>query len=125
MLIGASTIIIIFAIAISGVLQGTSSQSFSQIITVGPVWSTDVWSCTSSDNFVVHGALRSPGPGNQIAIDITGAGTQSLYTLEPGQIETFSVGSSSGTIKITRTGPITGFLTMQTISGATAGCTPI
>ena len=76
------------------------------------------------DDFMIYGSLRALGDGNQIAIAITGIGTQSLYELDSGQLETFSVGASAdNTIVITRTGTITGFITMQTTSDASAGCT--
>ena len=123
-LVAASTVIIIFAIAIAAALQGSSANSFSQVITVGPIWNTDSWTCTSNDDFMVFGSLRALGTGNQIAIAITGVGTQSLYELDSGQLETFSVGApADNTIIITRTGTITGFITMQTTSDASAGCT--
>jgi len=125
MLVGGATIIIIFAIVITAAVQGTSGQAFSKIITVGPVWTTDAWSCISTSDFIIHATLRSNGPGNQIAIDISDKGTQSLYTLESGQLETFSIGSPPGAITITRTGPITGFITMQTASNADAKCIPM
>ena len=123
-LVAASTVIIIFAIAIAAALQGSSANSFSQVITVGPIWNTDSWTCTSDNDFMIYGSLRALGIGNQISISITGAGTQSLYELDAGQLETFSVGAPAGSdIIISRTGSITGFLTMQTTSDATASCT--
>jgi len=123
-LVAASTVIIIFAIAIAAAVQGSPGTSFSQVITVGPIWNTDSWTCTSDDDFMIYGSLRALGDGNQIAIAITGVGTQSLYELDSGQLETFSVGASAdNTIVITRTGTITGFITMQTTSDASAGCT--
>jgi len=123
LLAGGIVLIIVFAIAITAVLQGSPPPAFSQVITVGPVWSGDVWVCTSDANFMVFGSLRGIG-NSQISINISGKGTQSLYSLTPGQIETFSVGGEANdqTI-ITRTGTVTGFLTLQTTSDATASCT--
>jgi len=125
MLIGGATVIIVFAIVITAAVQGQSGQAFSQIITVGPVWSTDAWSCTSDADFMIHAALRSGVPGNQISISMPTIGTQSLITLESGKLEAFSIGSPAGTIKITRTGITTGFITLQTTSDATASCRPV
>ena len=45
--------------------------------------------------------------------------------LEAGHLESFSVGASGGQqIIITATGTISGFITLQTISGAEANCVP-
>ena len=124
LLAAAAVVIILFAIAITAVVQGSPSPTFSQIITVGPVWNSDVWSCTSDADFIVHGTLRGIGENPQLTISISDVGTQSLYTLESGKMETFSIGSDAGdTITLTRTGTITGFITMQTTSDATAACT--
>ena len=46
-LVSASTIIIIFTIVITATVQSETGNQFSQVITVGPVWSTDAWICTS------------------------------------------------------------------------------
>jgi len=123
--IGA-VIVIIFAIVITALAQGPPEKSFSQIITVGPVWNTNTWSCTSDADFMVYGTLRSL-QGATLTISISGLGTQSLYSLNAGQIETFSVGSpASHTMTITGTGAtVTGWITLQTTSGATASCTQI
>ena len=122
MLVGGAVVIIVFAIAIAAVLQGSSASSFSQVVTVGPVWNGDVWSCTSNSDFMIHAVLRSTGE-SQLAINIPDLGTQSLYTLEPGQMETFSIGAKAdNTITITRTETITGFITLQTASDTNAGC---
>lgn len=122
-LVGASTVIIIFAIVISAIVLSSSAQASSQIITVGPIWTTDAWTCTSDADFMIYATLRSPNVGSQISINISSSGTQSLYTLDQGKLETFSVGGPPGSSTITRTGTVTGFITMQTISGATASCT--
>ncbi len=121
-LVGASTVILIFVIVITAAVQGSSSQTFSQIILVGPLWTTDAWTCTSDADFMIYGTLRTPDVGSQISINISSGGTQSLFTLDQGKLETFSVGSPPGTVIITRTGTVTGFITMQTTSIATASC---
>ena len=123
MLVGAATVIIVFAIVITAAVQGPQEKAFSQIITVGPVWPTDAWVCTSDANYVVHGALRGIGDRPMIQIAVSVAGTQSFYTLEIGRMEPFTVGGPAGTTtSITRTGTVTGFLTLQTTSDATASC---
>ena len=122
-ILGAAAVaFIIFAIVITAVVQGPADKAFSQVVTVGPVWNGDVWSCTSNSDFMIHAVLRSTGE-SQLAINIPDLGTQSLYTLEPGQMETFSVGAKAdSTIIITRTGTVTGFITLQTASDTNAGC---
>lgn len=121
LVIGA-VIVIIFAIVITAVLQGPPREAFSQIITVGPVWQTDTWSCTSDADFIVHGTLRGLA-GSTLAIAITDLGSQSLYLLDSEKMETFSIGSPAGhTMTITRTGTVTGWITLQTNSDANASC---
>ena len=94
-----------------------------QIITVGPVWSTSTWLCQSSSDYIIHGTLRGLD-NSQIAIAISGLGKQSLYSLIPGHLETFTVGSPAGhQMNITETGTVTGWLTMQTAHDAKANCT--
>lgn len=85
-------------------MQGPAEKPLSQIITVGPVWNSNSWSCTSDADFMVYGTLRSLR-GATLSISISDLGTQSLYSLNAGQIETFSVGSPAGhTMTITGTG---------------------
>jgi len=122
-LVGSATVIILFGIAISATLQGPDTEPFSKVITVGPVWVSDSWNCVSDSDFMVHGALR--GLGNaQLTISIQDAGTQSLYIINTGEMETFSVGNTAGnSVIITRTGTVTGFITLQTAGDATARCT--
>ncbi len=123
LLAGGIVLIIVFAIAITAVLQGSPPPTFSQVITVGPVWRGDVWSCTSDADFMVFGSLRGLGDA-QISINISGKGAQSLYSLSPGQLETFSIGGEANDqVIVTRTGTVTGFITLQTSSGAEATCT--
>ena len=114
--------IILLAIIIPVILL-TNTEPFSQVITVGPVWDSNSWSCISDSDFIVHGTLR--GLENaQLEIFIENVGGQSLYTINPGEMETFSVGSTAGNeIIITRTGTVTGFITLQTSADATASCT--
>ncbi len=115
-------LIILLAIIIPVILL-TNTEPFSQVITVGPVWDSNSWSCISDSDFIIHGTLR--GLENaQLEIFIENVGGQSLYTINPGEMETFSLGSTAGNeIIITRTGTITGFITLQTSADATASCT--
>jgi len=117
------TVIILLAILIPATFLTLNDESFSKVITVGPVWESNSWSCVSDSDFMVHGTLR--GLENaQLEIFIENVGGQSLYTLNPGEMETFSLGSTAGNeIIITRTGTITGFITLQTSADATASCT--
>jgi len=115
--------VILIAIGASSVVE--QEKSFSQILSVGPVWDTDSWLCSSDENFIVHGALRGLA-GSLLKIDISETGAQSLYALEEGQMESFSVGAPGGhQIIITKTGTVSGFITIQTISGAEANCVPL
>jgi len=122
-LISGATVIILFAIAITTIMQPPNVEPFSKVITVGPVWNSDSWTCISDSDFMVYGTLR--GLANaELEIFIQNTGRQSLYTINPGEMESFSVGSSAGNnIIITRTGTVTGFITLQTSNDATASCT--
>jgi hypothetical protein len=114
--------IILVAIGISTTLQQPPKPQESQIITVGPLWNTDSWICTSDKSFMLHGTLRGL-QGALLTINISNEGLQSLYSLEEGRLESFSVGVEAGNqITITRTGVLTGFLTMETASDADASC---
>lgn len=122
--IAAAVVIIVIAIAVTAAVQGSPEKAFSQIITVGPVWPTDTWTCTSDANFLIHATLRGIETTPQIEISVQGSGTQSLYTLNVGELESFSVGGpAEKSITIERTGTVTGFITLQTTSDATASCT--
>ena len=124
-LVVSSTIIIILAIVITATISTQTNQTFSQIIVVGPVWSNDSWTCTSNADFIIHGTLRGL-EGALLKIEIEDVGTQSFYALNPGELESFSIGSQANNIiTITRTGTVTGFLTLQTMSGAEASCVTI
>jgi len=122
----ATVVIIVIAIAITAAVQGAPEKPFSQIITVGPVWATDAWQCTSDGNFMVYGTLRGIGTTPHIQIGVSGSGAQSFYVLNIAELESFSVGGSADRIiTITRTGTVTGFITLQTTSDANASCTAI
>ena len=114
---------IIISVVLVSMTQNHNSNSFSKIITVGPVWTTNTWSCTSNDDFLVHGALRGL-QSSTFAISISDLGAQSLYSLDEGKMQSFSIGSPAGhTMNITRTGIVTGWITLQTMSDAKANCT--
>ena len=124
--IAAAVVIIVIAIGIAAAVQGTPDQPMSQIVTVGPVWATDAWTCTSDADFIVHAAIRGIGsdPLPAIKIQLQSHGTQSFYSMTNSESVSFSVGNQADqTITITRTGTVTGFLTLQTTSDAQASCT--
>ena len=124
--IAAAVVIIVIAIGISATIQGSPDKAMSQILTVGPVWNTDAWECISDEDFMVHATLRGIGDSPLIQINVQDHGTQSFYSLTIGESETFSVGNQAGnTITITRTGTVTGFITLQTTSNAQASCIAI
>jgi hypothetical protein len=123
--IAAAVVIIVIAIGISAAVQGSPEKAMSQIITVGPVWNTDAWLCTSDADFVVHAAIRGIGadPLPLIAVSVQDHGTQSFYSMDNSKSVAFTVGNQADkTITITRTGTVTGFLTLQTTSNAQASC---
>lgn len=131
LILGASAVaVIIFTIVISVSYQTQillsekpHTESFSKIITVGPVWNATSWTCTSDKDFIAHGILRGLAL-SEFSINVSDQGTQSLYTfLYDGQPESFSIGSKANqSITISRVGTVTGFLTLQTSSDATASC---
>jgi len=101
----------------------TAKKSFSQVITVGPVWPDNGWQCTSDKDFVVHAALRGIGGAN-LAIRVSDLGTQSLYELVNTRLTPFSIGSSGGnSITLIKDGTISGWLTLETAGDAKASCT--
>ena len=113
---------IILLVIMIPVILLTNTEPFSQIISVGPIWESNSWICVSDSDFMVHGTLRGL-ENSQIEIFIENVGSQSLYSLNPSEMETFSIGSTAGNeIIITRTGTITGFITLQTSADATASC---
>ena len=125
-LIGAAVIIIVFAIVITAAVQASNSNdsSFSQIQTVGPVWHSDTWICTSTAEFLVHAVLISYDDGAGLTINISGLGTQPDFRFQQAEMKSFSLGGpADSSITITRSlGTITGFLTLQTSSDAVASC---
>ena len=122
----ASVVIIVFAVVITAMVENQTRKEESssrKIITVGPVWDTDNWVCTSDKDFVVHGVLRGL-EGAQLSITISDLGTQGLLLLDPEKMETFTVGSPGGhTMTISSSEAIvTGWLTLETSSDAKAIC---
>ncbi len=116
---------IILLVIMIPVILLTNTEPFSQIISVGPIWESNSWICISDSDFIVHGTLRGL-ENSQLEIFIENVGSQSLYSLNPSEMETFSIGSTAGNeIIITRTGTVTGFITLQTSTDATASCTQI
>jgi len=124
--IAAAVVIIVIAIAISAAVQGSPTNAMSQIITVGPVWTTDAWTCISDADFIVHAAVRGIGadPSPLIEVVVQGHGTQSFISMDNSEFVTFSIGNQGDkVIIITRTGTVNGFLTLQTTTDAIASCT--
>ena len=105
----------------------SSSESFSQVFTVGPVWRSDTWLCTSDAEFIVHAVLIGYERPSAIEIFVSGSGSQPDFIFPPNEMQSFSIGSSAdSSIRITRSGGVvTGFLTLQTMSDATASCEQI
>ena len=125
-LVGTAVVIIVFAMAIITLVQGSYDNSFYQIITVGPVWHSDGWMCTSTENFIVHGTLISYDDPGVLRISISGVGSQPDFQLFPLEMHSFTVGAQANSeITIGRTGNISGLLTLQTPESATADCTEI
>ena len=123
-LVGAAVIIIVFAIVITAAIQNSNEKSFSQILTVGPVWSTDTWICTSTEEFLIHGVLIAYTEGAGLTINLSGQGTQPDFRFTQAEMKSFSIGGpADSSITIIRSnGVITGFLTLQTASDAKASC---
>lgn len=123
-LVSAATIIIIFAIVITAAIQGPPEKAFSQVITVGPVWNTNTWICTSDSEYIVHGLLIAYGDvTSTLSVAISGIGTQPDFEFTPLKMESFSIGGpADSTMSISRAGTITGFITLQTTSDAKASC---
>ncbi len=134
-LVSASTIVIIFAIVITATVQSSTVQSstvqsstaekaFSQVITVGPVWPTNGWVCTSDADYIVNAVLISYGDTpSYLEIVISGIGGQPDFEFTPSKMETFSIGGPAGsTMTISSRGDISGYITLQTLSNAKASC---
>ena len=121
--VSAATVIIVFTIVITAVVQSENETSFSQISTVGPVWPSSAWICTSDAEFMVHAALIAYDEPNGLTISIQSRGSQPDFELFPLELVSFSVGAKGDdVITITRSGSISGYITLQTVSGATASC---
>ena len=63
LLIATAVVIILIGITVTGILiissmSDTANQPnpFSKVVSVGPVWNSDSWTCFSDRDFVVHGA---------------------------------------------------------------------
>ncbi len=122
--ISAATIIIIFTIVITASVQSSTISTFSQVITVGPVWNSDSWICTSDAEYIVHATLIAYDENNVLTIFLSTQGTQPDFRLTPLEMQSFTVGGPADSIiTITRSGNISGYITLQTTSGATASCT--
>ena len=125
-LIGGAVIIIIFALVITATVQASNEESFSQISTYGPVWHTETWICTSSAEFILHGVLISYDSPGGLTIFMSGKGTQPDFQLQHREMSTFSLGGTAdSSIRLTKSGSLSGFLTLQTSSGAIADCIEI
>jgi len=123
--IAAAVVIIVIAIGVSAAVQDSTDKSMSQVLIVGPVWNTDAWQCTSDSDFVVHAMLRGIGtdPLPLIQVWAEDRGSQSFYSMDNSESVSFSIGNlADKSIIITRTGTVTGFLTLQTTSDAIASC---
>ena len=126
-IVSGATIIIIFAFIITTSVQGTPEKQFSQIITFGPVWRTDNWLCTSTAPFMIHGVLIAYNTPARFEIFVSGAGEQPDFIFQPNEMNSFSIGGvADSSIRLTKlTGTITGLITLQTTSDATANCEQI
>ncbi len=122
--VSAATIISIFTIVITASVQSSTMETFSQVITVGPVWNTNSWTCTSDADYILYATLITYDEDNMLTIFQNTRGTQPDFRLTPLEIQSFTVGGQAdSTITITRSGEISGYITLQTTSGATASCT--
>ncbi len=124
--IAAAVVIIVIAIGVAAAVQGPTDKPMSKVLTYGPVWPNDSWECTSDADFVVHAVLRGLGtdPLPELRIEVENQGSQSFISMENSQSTAFTVGSQADReILITKTGGVSGFLTLQTTSDAIASCT--
>jgi hypothetical protein len=114
-------VVIVVALVIIIETQNRSQKPF-QVLTYGLLWSGTTWTCTSDADYIIHGTLRG-GTGAQLAISISDLGTQALYTLDPGKMQTFTVGSPGNhTMTISKTNTVTGWFTLQTFPDVKASC---
>ena len=122
--VSAATVIIIFTIVITASIQSSTIETFSQVITVGPVWNTNSWTCTSDAEYIVHATLITYDEDNMLTISLNTQGKQPDFRLTPLEMQSFSVGGPADSIlTIARIGSTSGYITLQTTSGATASCT--
>jgi len=122
--VSAATVIIVFTIVITASIQSSTMETFSQVITVGPVWTGAGWICTSDADYMLHATLIAYSEDNELTIAVTSEGTQPDFVLTPMEMQSFSIGGiADSSITIFRSGTITGFITLQTTSVATASCT--
>jgi len=123
-LVGSATAIIIFAIVITAAVQGTPEKTSFQVITVGPVWPTNTWICTSDAEFLIHAVLVSYEANSRLEIFVSGQGLQPDFAVDTREMKSFTIGGpADSSIRITGyEGVISGFITLQTESGATASC---
>jgi len=129
-LVVSSTSIIILAfvitIVITTAVQGEPEKSFSKVLTVGPVWRTNTWLCSSTEEFMVHGLLIGYNDPSKLTIFVSGSGSQPDFRFQPRELQSFSIGGTAdSTIRISSGGGVSGFITLQTISDATATCEPV
>ena len=127
-LVGAAVIIIVFAIIITAAVEASNiipNETFSKIKTYGPVWRGDTWICTSTEEFLVHGVLVAYANNVGLTIAISGKGSQPDFRFDRNEMKTFTIGGpADSSIRISRSlGTLSGFLTLQTESGARANCT--
>ena len=124
MIIGAVIAIILAFYVFEYVLPSDEEEEGEglQVLVFGPVWNQLSWECTSDSDFILHSTLRGL-EGALLQIEIPESGTQSFYVLNAGEFQPFTVGAPADeTITITRTGTVTGFITLQTMEGAEANC---
>jgi len=105
-------------------IKHSADKPFSKVITVGPVWIGDTWICSSDSEFIIHAVLNSYEENSRLEIFVSGLGLQPDFMFEPNEMKTFSIGGpANSSIRITNSeGTITGFITLQTTSGASASC---
>ena len=122
--VSAATVIIIFTIVITASVHSSTISTFSQVITVGPVWNSDSWKCTSDAEYLVHATLITYQEDNMLTRSLNTRGKQPDFRLTPLEMQSFTVGGpADSTITIARSGIITGYITLQTTPSATASCT--
>jgi len=72
---------------------------------------------------VIHAILIAYSEPNSLTIFLSTGGTQPDIRFTPLELQSFTIGGrADSNIKITRDGNITGFITLETTSGAKASC---